>query len=448
MKSVTLRPAGPLRGETSVPGDKSISHRALILSSQSRTECTINGLSRGRDVLDTCRTLRALGVTVSNWEDEPVSVAGVGAGGWSEPEGVLDFGNSGTGLRLMAGLLAAHPFFCVLSGDRYLRRRPMMRIVEPLRLMGAGIEGRQGGKFPPLAVMGHNLQGITYRTPVASAQVKSAVLLAGLLAGGRTEVTEPSLSRDHTERMLCHLGAAVERSGTQVSLRGPQQLEGREIAVPGDPSAAAFLLAAALIVPDSEVTVRNICVNPTRTGFFDILRDMEADITFANEQEKSGEPVADVTARTSTLTGTEISPDMVPRTIDEFPVLSVLALFARGKTVFSGAEELRFKESDRISSMAAELSRLGGRVLERPDGLEITGGASLSGADCHSRGDHRVAMALAVAGCAIKDVVTVADTACVNTSFPGFWSTLNNLGGSSDLHGEQSEESSADGEGC
>ena len=279
METITVAPVGSLKGEAAVPGDKSISHRALILSSQARGESRLTGLSRGEDVRDTSLALRALGVSMSRWDEDPLVVSGSGPGGWKESDDVLDFGNSGTGFRLMAGMLAAHPFFSVLGGDRYLLRRPMKRIVEPLRLMGAAIDGRRGGTLPPLAIRGGRLRGASCRTAVASAQVKSAILLAALLAEGETSVTEPALSRDHTERMLHSLGVDIRREETTLHLRGGQEGKGMNLTVPGDPSSAAFLLAAALIVPDSEVTVRNVCTNPTRTGFLEIITAMGGDIT-------------------------------------------------------------------------------------------------------------------------------------------------------------------------
>ena len=429
MERAVVRRAPSLRGECTVPGDKSISHRSLILSSLGRGESSIFGLSGGDDVRDTCRALGVLGVSLSPWGEDPLVVKGTGPGGWSEPEEVLDFGNSGTGMRLMAGALAGHPFHTVLTGDRYLRRRPMRRVVEPLRLMGASIDGREEGRYPPLAVRGRRLRGIAYRTPVASAQVKSALLLAGILADGETVVTEPALSRDHTERMLRFLGVDVRTAGTTVSVAGGQEWRARDIHVPGDPSAGAFLLAAALILPDSEVTVRNLCVNPTRAGFITILVQMGADLSLTGERVESGEPVADITARSSRLRGLEVDPALVPSAIDEFPLLAALALFAEGRTVFRGAAELRVKESDRIGTMAAELGRLGGRVRELQDGLEIEGGGELRGSRCASHGDHRVAMSLAVAASALPGELTIDDTACVRTSFPGFWETLNALGG-------------------
>lgn len=420
--------AGSFGGTCAVPGDKSISHRALIFASLAEGTSRLSGLSTGEDVRNTATAIRSLGADVAE-EGDTVVVEGRGRAGWQEPEGVLDFGNSGTGIRLMAGLLAAHPFFSVLDGDRYLRQRPMMRIVEPLRLMGARIDGRDGGRLPPLAVRGGGLQGIAYSSPVASAQVKTCLLLAGLLADGATAVTEPALSRDHTEKMLSFLGVDLTISGTTVSLPGGQGWQGFELTVPGDPSAAAFPLAAALIRPDSEVTVEHVCVNPTRTGFFAILKEMGARIDISGERLEGGEPVATVTARTSRLQGIDVDPALVPSAIDEFPILAALALFAEGRTTFRGAKELRVKESDRIAVMARELGRLGALVEEFDDGLAVEGGRPLHGAVCDSRGDHRVAMSLAVAGSALGDDLTIEDTNCIDTSFPGFWETMISLGG-------------------
>jgi len=423
-----VRAAAALSGSVVVPGDKSISHRALILASQARGTTRISGLSRGGDVKNTARALRRLGVTLAPWDTEPLTVRGAGLGGWREPEGVLDFGNSGTGIRLMAGLLAAHPFFSILSGDRYLRRRPMRRIAAPLRLMGALIAGRAAGTLAPLAIEGTRLSGIDYRSPVSSAQVKSALLLAGLLAAGETSVTEPERSRDHTERLLRFLGVAVRVEGATVGVSRVQEWDARDLAVPGDPSAAAFLVAAAVICPSAEVTVRNVCVNPTRTGFFEILRAMGAKVRLVRQREVCGEPVADIIAVASRLRGIDVPPGLVPRTIDEFPILAATALFAKGTTRIRGAAELRVKESDRISTMATELAKLGGRVRELPDGLEIEGGHPLRGAPCASHGDHRVAMSLTIAAGAIPGETLIADTGCVATSFPEFWDLLNSLG--------------------
>ena len=427
-REARVRAAGALRGTLVVPGDKSISHRALILASQARGVTAISGLSRGGDVRNTARALRALGVGLAPWGTEPLTVRGAGLGGWREPAGVLDFGNSGTGIRLMAGLLAAHPFFSVASGDRYLRRRPMRRIAEPLRLMGARIGGRAAGTLAPLAIQGGRLAGVEHRSPVASAQVKSALLLAGLLASGETAVVEPELSRDHTERLLRYLGVPVRVEGTRVAVSRVREWPARDLAVPGDPSSAAFLLAAAVIAPDAEVTVRNVCVNPTRTGFLQILQAMGARVRLTRRREACGEPVADITARSGRLRGIDVPPALVPPTIDEFPILAAVALFAEGTTRITGAAELRVKESDRIRTMALELARLGGRVRELPDGLEIEGGHPLRGAACSSHGDHRVAMSLAVAGGAIRGQTRIADAGCVATSFPEFWDLMRGVG--------------------
>jgi 3-phosphoshikimate 1-carboxyvinyltransferase len=428
MENALVRKSRPLRGTIDVPGDKSISHRALILASQGHGRSLIHGLSRGADVRNTARAVRALGARTGAWGTEPFPVRGTGLRGWREPEGVLDFGNSGTGIRLMAGMLAGHPFFSVLSGDRYLRRRPMKRVIEPLRLMGAKITGRGGGGLAPLAVEGTSLRGIEQRIAVASAQVKSALLLAGLLAKGETSVTEPAHSRDHTEIMLRHLGVDVAVHDTTVTLAGGQEWAARDLFVPGDPSSAAFLVAAALVTPDSELLVRGVCVNPTRTGFFDILRGMGGKIRYTNQREAGGEPVADITVSTSRLRGVDVSPEFVPQTIDEFPILAAVSLFARGKTRITGAGELRVKESDRIRTMTAELTKLGGRVRELPDGMEIAGGRALRGAATNSHGDHRVAMALAVVGGAIPGETQIRDTGCVATSFPEFWGLMQGLG--------------------
>ncbi len=478
-----VRPAAVLRGSVVVPGDKSISHRALILASQARGTTRISGLSRGGDVKNTARALRRLGVALAPWDTEPLSVRGAGLGGWREPEGVLDFGNSGTGcrlvmgavavvqlplgfvptldepevdieapwpgahplevlpegvldfgnsgtgIRLMAGLLAAHPFFSILSGDRYLRRRPMRRIAEPLRLMGARIAGRAAGTLAPLAIEGARLSGIEYRSPVSSAQVKSAILFAGLLAAGETTILEPERSRDHSERLLRFLGVDVRVEGAAVRLLRVREWDARDLSVPGDPSSAAFLVAAAVIAKTAAVCVRNVCVNPTRTGFFEILRAMGARVRLVRRREVCGEPVADITAAASDLNGIDVPPELVPRTIDEFPILAATALFARGTTRITGAGELRVKESDRIGAMARELAKLGGQVRELPAGLEIEGGHPLRGAACASHGDHRVAMSLAIAGGAIPGETRIADTACVATSFPEFWDLLAGLGG-------------------
>ena len=371
--------------------------------------------------------MRTLGIQVDDLGAGRFLVHGKGLRGLSEPGGVLDLGNSGTGMRLLAGLLAGQDFFSVLTGDQYLVKRPMGRIAEPLRSMGAAIDGRSGGKLAPLAIRGagKNAKAIAYQSPVASAQVKSAVLLCGLYADGVTSVNEPHQSRDHTERMLRFFGADVREEGLQVSVRGNQVLRASGLlAIPADISSAAFFLVAAAIVPGSELLIRNVGVNPTRTGILDALGAMGADIVMENRREQAGEPVADLRVRHRALRSTEIGGDSIPRLIDEIPVLAVAAACADGTTVIRNAEELRVKESDRIATMAAELRKLGAHVRELPDGMEISGNRRLRGAVCESHGDHRIAMSLAVAGLTAEGPTTVRDTEWIETSFPGFPSML------------------------
>ena len=342
---------------------------------------------------------------------------------------MLDFGNSGTGLRLTAGALAGSPVFAVMDGDSSLRRRPMDRIILPLSRMGAEFRGRDGNRYPPLAVRGGSLEGIDYRSPVASAQVKSAVLLAGLAARGTTRLTEPKLSRDHTERMLPAFGAELNRGGQMVCLNGPQGLRGTDVRVPGDISSAAFLLAAALVVPGSSLVIEGVGLNPTRTGVLEILRMMSGRIDWEVQEEWGGEPVGEVRAEYSPLSGIEITGELVPSAIDELPVISVAAAAAEGKTVISGASELRVKESDRIAAMASQLSVMGADIRETPDGMEIRGGRPLRGARLDSQGDHRVAMSLAVAALIAEGRTVIEDAGNIDTSFPGFEETLHRAAG-------------------
>lgn len=380
----------------------------------------VSGFLRAEDCLATLRCLRALGASVNEWGSD-LEIEG---GPLREPEEILDVGNSGTTIRLLAGLLAGHPFHSVLTGDASIRRRPVDRVAEPLRRMGARITGRQGGRLAPIAIDGGGLRGISYATPVASAQVKSALLLAGLFAEGETAVREPSQSRDHTERMLGLFGAAVTRDGLTTRLRGPQTLRGASLRVPGDLSSAAFLLVGAAMVPGSELAVAGVGLNPTRTGVLDALKMMGADLEVRDLREQDGEPVGTVLVRGSRLHGATIGGDLIPRTIDELPVLAVAACVAEGETVIRDAAELRVKESDRIAALAGELRRLGAKVEAQPDGLAIAGGARLRGAHVHSGGDHRMAMALAIAGLCADGPVTIDDTACIETSFPGFADAL------------------------
>ncbi|MBI5380075.1 MAG: 3-phosphoshikimate 1-carboxyvinyltransferase [Nitrospirae bacterium] len=424
-RSLRIAPARCLRGELTVPGDKSISHRAAILGAIAQGETTLRGFLRGEDCLRTLEAVRSLGVGVRETPSGEIRVPGKGIEQLSEPENILDLGNSGTGFRLLAGLVAGRPFLSILTGDASLRRRPMGRIVEPLRQMGARIEGRQGGQHAPLAIRGGDLRGIMYRSPVASAQVKSALLLAGLSADGETWVEEPALSRDHTERMLEGFGVKLRRDGLRVGLLGGQTLTGREVEIPGDFSSSAFFLVGALVLPGSDLVIRQVGVNPTRTGLLDVLLAMGARIAQQNLRGSAGESVADLTVTAGPLHGTTVEGDLIPRLIDEFPVLCVAALFAEGETVIRGAEELRVKEADRIAAMAAGIRALGGEVEELPDGIRIQGRAGpLRGGKLESFGDHRVAMALAIAALAAAGETDVEGAEWIATSFPGFEETL------------------------
>jgi 3-phosphoshikimate 1-carboxyvinyltransferase len=399
-----------------------------MLGSIARGTTTVRGLLRGEDNMATLNAFRAMGVGVTD-DGETVRIEGKGLHGLAEPADVIDCGNSGTSIRLLTGLLAGQRFFSVLTGDQYLRKRPMKRVIEPLSRMGAAIFGRAGGEKAPLAIAGKELTGISYTSPVASAQVKSALLLAGLYAAGETEVTEPHLSRDHSERMFRYFGADLETSARGAKVRGGRELTGRDIIVPGDISSAAFFLVAALIVPGSELLIRGVGVNPTRTGILDILAAMGASVKLLDPREVSGEPVADLLVRSSRLKGIEIGGELVPRAIDEFPVLCVAAALAEGTTVVRDARELRVKETDRISAMAANLAKAGVAVAEREDGMEIRGVEQLAGGVFESFGDHRIAMSMLVAGLAARDACTVNDVACIATSFPDFLPLLARVAG-------------------
>lgn len=423
----TVAPAKSLRGEITVPGDKSISHRSIMLGSLAEGTTRVSGFLMGEDNLSTWKAFEAMGVAIRRTGSDALEIAGVGLDGLREPADVLDCGNSGTTMRLMTGLLAGQNFFSVLTGDRYLRRRPMKRVVTPLTAMGARIWGRDHGERAPLAIQGGSLQPVRYASPVSSAQVKSAVLLAGLSVAGETTVTEPHLSRDHSERMLKCFGAEVRTFAGGVSLSGRPRLVAREVNVPGDISSAAFFMVAGLVTPGAELLIRNVGINPTRSGIIDILKSMGGRIELLDIREQSGEPVADVLVRHGRLKGIEISGDLVPRAIDEFPVISVAAALAEGTTVIREAEELRVKETDRIAAMVSELGKLGGNVEARPDGMVINGIEQFAGGMVASHGDHRIAMSMAVAALSARGAVTIEDTACTETSFPGFWELLDRI---------------------
>ncbi|MDZ4338895.1 MAG: 3-phosphoshikimate 1-carboxyvinyltransferase [candidate division NC10 bacterium] len=414
-------------GTVAIPGDKSISHRAIILGALAEGVTEISGCLRSEDCQRSLSAVEALGVETEGWEHEPLRITGKGLHGLREAADVIDCGNAGTTIRLLAGVLAGQSFLSVLTGDASLRRRPMDRIILPLKQMGATIWGRAHDTFPPLAVRGGHLRGVQYRCPIPSAQVKSAILLAGLLADGPTIVSEPAPSRDHTERMLSAFGQSVERRDREVTLVPSGPLEATRIAVPGDFSSAAFFLVAGLILPDADFTLTGVGINPTRTGLLDVLQGMGGDVRVTTAEESAGERRAHLRVRSGQLRGITIGGDLIARLIDEIPILAVAAACAEGQTVIRDAAELRVKESDRLRAMAVELGRMGVRLEELPDGLIIHGASGLRAAHCDSHGDHRIAMALAVAGLKAEGVTTIADTACIRTSFPQFLDTLDRL---------------------
>ncbi len=415
----TVEPGGRLTGTVRVPGDKSISHRAIMLGALAEGATDIEGFLEGEDSLATLGAFRDLGVSIDGPADGRVHIEGVGLHGLRAPPGPLDLGNSGTSMRLLAGLMAGQRFDTVLTGDRSLSARPMRRVMEPLARMGAAVEATEAGTAPLRIAGGRPLRGIDYALPVASAQVKSCLLLAGLYAEGRTCITEPAPTRDHTERMLSGFGYPLERARARVCIGPGGRLRGGRIAVPSDISSAAFFLVGASIAPGSDLLLEGVGVNPTRTGAIEILRRMGADITVSGHREAGGEPVADLRVRAAALRGIEIPTELVPLAIDEFPALFVAAACAEGDTVLAGAEELRVKESDRIQVMAEGLQALGIEAEARPDGIRIRGGR-LGGGRVDSRGDHRIAMAFAMAALRADSAVIVEDCANVATSFPGF----------------------------
>ncbi len=449
MNQVSIKYKRPMRGELSPPPDKSISHRAVILSSLSEGKSIIRNSLQAEDPMKTLEAFRQMGIKITEHRTQPATSSvesntehrtqntdivlhGKGLKGLKEPKDTIDCGNSGTTMRLLCGVLAGQPFPTTLTGDLSLKSRPMQRIIIPLTEMGAVITSERGG-YPPLTIKGGELKSINYRSPVASAQVKSAILLAGLYCDGVTTVSEPGKSRDHTERMLKAVGVDINIKGLEVSIKGRATLKPLDITIPGDFSSAAFFIVAGILIPDSQILIKNTGINPTRTGLLDILKIMGADIRLENKREVSGEPVADIHVRHSRLTGKEIGGDMVLKAIDEFPILCVAASKAQGVTKITGAKELRVKESDRIASMAEGLRKMGVAIEElstkggSEDGLIIEGMEKLKPATIQSHGDHRIAMAMLVAGLAAEGETTVVDTDCVNTSFPGFMEILENL---------------------
>ncbi|MGE5701680.1 MAG: 3-phosphoshikimate 1-carboxyvinyltransferase [Clostridia bacterium] len=414
-----IQKASRIEGTVRVPGDKSISHRAVMFGALAEGTTTISGFLPGADCLSTISCFRRMGISIEQQADK-VIVDGKGWYGLQEPAERLDVGNSGTTIRLISGILSTQPFHTVLEGDESIAKRPMRRVVGPLRQMGAKIDGRKNGEFTPMAIRGGDLTGIQYVSPVASAQVKSAILLAGLQAKGVTSVTEPHLSRDHTERMLAAFGVNVIRDGLTVSVEGGQRLTGRTISVPGDISSAAFLIAAVMMVPGSSLVIENVGLNPTRTGIIDVVRAMGGRIDLVNERIENEEPVADLHVYHSELVGTVIEGEIIPRLIDEVPVIAVLATQAKGTTIIRDAEELKVKETDRIATVVSELSKFGANVTPTDDGMIIEGKTSLKGAAIDSLGDHRIGMAMAVAGLAAEGNTTISNAEAINVSFPGF----------------------------
>lgn len=416
-----------LRGELTPPGDKSISHRAIILGSIAEGLTTVTGFLPAGDTLSSADAMMMLGIPIKIDEDT-LKIRGKGTYGLVEPENTIDAGNSGTTARLLTGILSAQNFFSSITGDQYLRARPMERVVIPLSLMGARIWGRDNGKKLPLAILGGNLKAISYTLPVASAQVKSAILLAGLYAEGETEIIEPEPTRDHTERMLSYFGVRIEKDDSRIKVRGPQKLEsGRELSIPADISSASFFIVASLINPNSEILIKRVGLNPSRTGVLEILKEMGGDIKILNKREESGEDIGDILAKSSKLRAVEIAGRIIPKTIDELPIIAVAACYAEGETVIKDAKELRVKETDRIKAVSIELRKFGAEIDELDDGMIIRGRETLKGTKCSSWGDHRIAMALAVAATRAKGMTEIKDAECVSVSFPRFFNILKTL---------------------
>ncbi|MGA4720044.1 3-phosphoshikimate 1-carboxyvinyltransferase [Fictibacillus nanhaiensis] len=421
-----LQPIQQLKGSIKVPGDKSISHRAVMFGSIAEGTTTIDGFLTGEDCLSTISCFKKLGVTIQQ-EGEKVTVEGKGIAGLTPPSEDLYVGNSGTTIRLMLGILANTPFESTLTGDESIAKRPMNRVTKPLKEMGAAIDGNDTGNKVPLHIKGGETRGIHYTSPIASAQVKSAIILAGLDGEGTTSVEEPFKSRDHTERMLKAFGVEVETDELTVSVAGGQKLKGTHIEVPGDISSAAFFLVAGAIVPNSEITLKKVGLNPTRTGILDVLKDMGADITYQNINEEASEPFGDLLIKSSELKGTVIQGDLIPRLIDEIPIIALAATQAEGKTIIRDAHELRVKETDRIETVVNELKKMGADIEATEDGMIIHGKSSLRGASVQSYGDHRIGMMLSVAACIAEGETTLKNSEAIAVSYPSFFEQLNVL---------------------
>ncbi len=430
---MNFKKTGPLKGEIHIPGDKSISHRSVMFGALAQGKTQVSNFLQGADCLSTIRCFRQMGIEIENQEaSDCVVIHGKGLDGLKQPDQILDVGNSGTTLRLISGLLCGQQFPTFLTGDESIQRRPMERIMTPLSQMGADIKSSKNNGCAPLSIHASfkgpvKLNGIHYRSPVASAQIKSCVLLAGLYADGETSVTEPSLSRNHTELMLSAFGASIKSSGNTAAILPRPVLNGQKINVPGDISSAAYFIAAGLLVPNSEIIIRNVGINPTRDGILRVCRQMGADISLINKTEQGGEPVADLVVRHSELTAVEIGGELIPTLIDEIPVVAVLACFAKGRTVIRDAAELKVKESNRIDVVVNNLSKMGADITATADGMIINGGRPLHGAFVESHSDHRIAMSFTIAALVAEGETTIADSQCVTISYPNFYQDLKGL---------------------
>lgn len=416
-----------LTGQINVPGDKSISHRSVMFGAIAEGKTTVSNFLLGEDCFSTISCFKALGVNIETEDPNKIVIHGKGLEGLTEPQEILDVGNSGTTIRLMMGILSGRPFFSVLKGDQSIGKRPMTRVTKPLTQMGAVIDGREKGAFTPLSVRGGNLKGIEYVLPVASAQVKSSILFAGLQAEGSTTVYEPSKTRDHTERMIRQFGGEVTSDGLSVTVKGGQSLHGTDVHVPGDISSAAFFLVAGAIIPDSKITLKNVGLNPTRTGIIEVMKAMGADLEIINEQQDVFEPVGDLVIRSSSLKGTVIEGDIIPKLIDEIPIIALLATQAEGTTIIRDAQELKVKETNRIDTVVGELLKLGARIEATDDGMIVHGKSSLQGGVVNSHGDHRIGMMLAIAALLSEQNVFLENPEAIAISYPEFFSHLDSL---------------------
>ena len=427
--AIELGYSGKIVGELNIPGDKSISHRSIIFSSLSTGTSRIQGFLESNDCLNTINAFRKMGVSINKEASGDYIIHGVGMNGLNEPDNIIECGNSGTTMRLLTGLLAGQPFYSVLNGDRSLNNRPMKRIIDPLSQMGAYIWSRRG-KLAPLSIKGTNLQGINYKMPIASAQLKSSILLAGLYTNEEIILTEPTISRDHTEKFFNYMGLKLIKQDKKIFFPSSEKkvLQNKNIKIPGDISTAAYFIAAALIIENSQLVLQNVGINHTRSGFLDIIKEMGGDFKLVNKRKYGLEPVADIKVNNSKLKGVKIEGDIIPRLIDELPLITVLASHAEGKTIIRDAAELRVKETDRIKAMVNQLSKLGVDIKELPDGMIINGPTTLNNnLDLYSYGDHRVAMSLAVACLKVDGSNIIRDTKCIDNSFPGFETKLKSV---------------------